>query len=116
MTDAIYDCEGLKVLAKDLGRPIETLVAQSKAILFMRAAQVGALTRRCLPPCGSDSTSSGGSAPPGDEPDEHHDPLFDSTRDYVERMDRYKEYQGKPITHSATTTRRRRKANGEGAS
>jgi hypothetical protein len=29
MTDATYDYEGLKVLAKDLGRPVETLVAQS---------------------------------------------------------------------------------------
>ena len=29
MTDATYDYEGLKLLAKDLGRPVETLVAQS---------------------------------------------------------------------------------------
>jgi hypothetical protein len=29
MTDTSYDYEGLKVLAKDLGRPVETLVAQS---------------------------------------------------------------------------------------
>jgi hypothetical protein len=44
--------------------------------------------------------------------------LFDSTRDYVEQMDRdrYKQHQGKPSTHSANTTRRRRKANGGGAS
>jgi hypothetical protein len=31
-------------------------------------------------------------------------------------MDRYKQHQGKPITPSATTARRRRKANGGGAS
>jgi hypothetical protein len=50
-----------------------------------------------------------------DWPHEDDDPLFDSTRDYVEQMDRYKQHQGKPITHSATTARRRRKANGGGA-
>jgi hypothetical protein len=54
--------------------------------------------------------------PEAREPDEDDDPLFDSTRDYVEQMDRYKQHQGKPITHSANTTRRRRKANGGGAS
>jgi phage gp46-like protein len=31
------------------------------------------------------------------EADEDLDPLFDSTREYVEQMDRYKEHQGKPI-------------------
>jgi hypothetical protein len=40
------------------------------------------------------------------------DPLVDSARDYVERMDHYKQHQGKPITDSATTARRRREANG----
>jgi len=54
--------------------------------------------------------------PEAREPDEDDDPLFDSTRDYVEQMDRYKQHQGKPITHSANTTRRRRKANGGGTS
>ena len=34
--------------------------------------------------------------PEPDEGDEDHDPLFDSTRDYVEQVDRYKEHQGKP--------------------
>jgi hypothetical protein len=54
--------------------------------------------------------------PEAHEADEDDDPLFDSTRDYVEQMDRYKQHQGKPITPSATTARRRRKANGGGAS
>jgi len=55
--------------------------------------------------------------PEAREPDEDDDPLFDSTRDYVEQMDRYKQYQGKSTTHAASTTlRRRRKADGGGAS
>jgi hypothetical protein len=29
--------------------------------------------------------------------DEDYDPLFDSTRDYVEQINRYKEHQDKPI-------------------
>jgi hypothetical protein len=29
--------------------------------------------------------------------DEDNDPLFDSTRDYIEQVDRFKDYQGKPI-------------------
>jgi hypothetical protein len=36
--------------------------------------------------------------PEPDEGDEDDDPLFDSTRDYVEQIDRYKEHQGKPTT------------------
>src|SRR5262249_9774695 len=55
--------------------------------------------------------------PEAREPDEDDDPLFDSTRDYVEQMDRYKQYQGKSTPHAASTTlRRRRKANGRCAS
>jgi hypothetical protein len=38
--------------------------------------------------------------------DEHPDPLFDSTRDYLTQIDRFKLHQGKP------TERRRRKPNG----
>jgi hypothetical protein len=34
--------------------------------------------------------------PEPDVGDEDDDPLFDSTRDYVEQIDRYKEHQGKP--------------------
>jgi hypothetical protein len=34
--------------------------------------------------------------PEPDEGNEDEDPLFDSTRDYVEQMDRYKEHQGQP--------------------
>jgi hypothetical protein len=30
------------------------------------------------------------------EADEDSDPLFDSTRDYVDQVDRYKRHQGKP--------------------
>jgi hypothetical protein len=41
--------------------------------------------------------------------DEDFDPLFDSTRDYVEQVDRYKEHQGKP------TTRRGRNGTSRGA-
>jgi hypothetical protein len=33
---------------------------------------------------------------PDFDADEDPDPMFDSTRDYVEQMDRYKEHQGKP--------------------
>jgi hypothetical protein len=36
--------------------------------------------------------------PEPDDGDEDDDPLFDSTREYVEQIDRYKEHQGKPIT------------------
>jgi hypothetical protein len=51
------------------------------------------------------------------EPDEDDDPLFDSTRDYVKQMERYKQHQGKSITESMRTIRRKeRKANGGGAS
>ena len=42
--------------------------------------------------------------PEPEEGDEDDDPLFDSTRGYVEQIDRFKEHQGKPIT------RRERKA------
>jgi hypothetical protein len=35
--------------------------------------------------------------PEPDDGDEDDDPLFDSTRDYVEQIDRYKRHQGKPI-------------------
>jgi hypothetical protein len=35
--------------------------------------------------------------PEPDEGDEDPDPLFDSTREFVEQVDRYKEHQGKPI-------------------
>jgi hypothetical protein len=31
--------------------------------------------------------------------DEDPDPLFDSIRDYVDQIDRYKEHQGKPTGH-----------------
>jgi hypothetical protein len=41
--------------------------------------------------------------------DEDPDPLFDSTRDYIEQIDRYKEFQDKP------TTRRRRDPTSTGA-
>jgi hypothetical protein len=34
--------------------------------------------------------------PEAEEADEDDDPLFDSTRDYVEQINRYKEFQGKP--------------------
>jgi len=38
------------------------------------------------------------------EPDEGYedpDPLFDSTRDYIEQIDRFKHHQGKPTTRKA---------------
>lgn len=44
---------------------------------------------------------------PRDDADEDDDPLFDSTRDYVEQINRYKEHQGKP-----TERQPRRKRNG----
>ena len=34
--------------------------------------------------------------PEPEEGDEDPDPLFDSTRDYMEQLDRYREHQGKP--------------------
>ena len=37
------------------------------------------------------------------EGDEDDDPLFNSTRDYVEQVDRYKEHQGTPTGHKTTT-------------
>jgi hypothetical protein len=36
--------------------------------------------------------------PEPDDGDEDGDPLFDSTREYVEQIDRYKEHQGKPTS------------------
>jgi hypothetical protein len=36
--------------------------------------------------------------PEPNEADEDDDPLFDSTRDYVEQIDRFKEHQGRPTT------------------
>jgi hypothetical protein len=43
--------------------------------------------------------------PEPEEGDEDLDPLFDSTRDYVEQMDRYKEHQGKPTERRAYASR-----------
>ena len=40
--------------------------------------------------------------PEPDDGDEDDDPLFDSTRDYVEQIDRYKEHQGKTIERKTT--------------
>ena len=40
--------------------------------------------------------------PEPDDGDEDDDPLFDSTRDYVEQVDRYKEHQGKTIERKVT--------------
>jgi hypothetical protein len=37
--------------------------------------------------------------------DEDPDPLFDSRRSYIEQMDRYKVYQGKPTSRRATGTK-----------
>jgi hypothetical protein len=95
VTDAIYDYEGLKVLAKDLGRPVETLVAQPPQSDPFYASRPG---RR------ADA--------------EWFAALWErfNFQRGVQQMDRYKQHQGKPITHSATTARRRRKANGGGAS
>src|SRR5262245_18836820 len=42
------------------------------------------------------------------DPDEDDDPLFDSTRDYVEQMDRHKQHQAKQNTQHVTRTRQRR--------
>jgi hypothetical protein len=39
--------------------------------------------------------------PEADEGDEDDDPLFDSTRDYVDQIDRYKEHQDKPTERRA---------------
>jgi hypothetical protein len=39
--------------------------------------------------------------PEPDEGDEDDDPLFDSTRDYVEQVDRFKDHQGKPTERRA---------------
>jgi hypothetical protein len=40
--------------------------------------------------------------PEPDDGDEDDDPLFDSTRDYVEQVDRYKEHQGKTTGRKTT--------------
>ena len=37
--------------------------------------------------------------------DEHPDPLYDSTRGYLEQVDRYKRHQGKPTARKAVTKR-----------
>ena len=41
---------------------------------------------------------------PDFDADEDDDPLFDSTREYVEQVDRYKEHQGKPIARRNART------------
>lgn len=41
--------------------------------------------------------------------DEDNDPLFDSTRDYVEQIDRYNEFQGKPTGRKPEQRPRKRK-------
>ncbi len=38
---------------------------------------------------------------PRESADEDPDPLFDSTRDYVEQIDRYKRHQGRPTSRIA---------------
>jgi hypothetical protein len=38
--------------------------------------------------------------------DEDDDPLFDSTRGYVEQIDRYKQHQGKPTERRPRGARR----------
>jgi hypothetical protein len=43
--------------------------------------------------------------PEPEDGDEDDDPLFDSTRDYVEQMDAYKEHQGKPTERRAYASR-----------
>ena len=40
--------------------------------------------------------------PEAAEGDEDDDPMFDSTRDYVEQIDRYKEHQGKAVERKTT--------------
>jgi rubrerythrin len=40
--------------------------------------------------------------PEADDGDEDDDPLFDSVRDYVEQIDRYKEHQGKTTEYKTT--------------
>ena len=35
------------------------------------------------------------------EADEDSDPLFNSTRDYVEQVDRFKQHQGRPTTRKS---------------
>ena len=37
------------------------------------------------------------------EADEDPDPLYDSNRDYIEQIDRYKEHQGKPIERKVSS-------------
>jgi hypothetical protein len=39
---------------------------------------------------------------------EDDDPLYDSTRDYVEQVDRFKRHQGKPTTRKESALTRRR--------
>jgi gas vesicle protein len=43
--------------------------------------------------------------PEPDEGDEDEDPLYDSRRGYVEQIDRYKEFQGKPTEQRAYASR-----------
>jgi hypothetical protein len=43
--------------------------------------------------------------PEPDEGDEDPDPLFDSIRDYIEQIDRYKEHQGRPTERRAYASR-----------
>ena len=42
---------------------------------------------------------------PDFDADEDDDPLFNSTREYVEQVDRYKEHQGRPIARRARAVR-----------
>jgi hypothetical protein len=44
--------------------------------------------------------------PEPDDGDEDDDPLFDSTRDYVEQVDRYKEHLNEPTERRSRSKRR----------
>jgi hypothetical protein len=82
-----YDYAGLKRLATYLSRPVSTLVALAAVNdpFYISPA------RQTLADWFADEIW-----PLVEAADEHEDPLFDSTRGYVEQMDRYKEHQGKP--------------------
>lgn len=67
---------------------LDALLAEAQPV-FTRMA--GALTEE------GDAILANADFPEPPEADEDPDPLYDSSRDYIEQIDRYKGHQGKPV-------------------
>lgn len=81
----------LKEIAKRYGKPFKKIVDRHNRLQTAIAEELQAEA--------PDPELVGWPEP--DEGDEDDDPLFDSTRDYVEQIDRFKRHQGKLTTRKA---------------